>query len=66
MIRPNSENAISEVGIQRQRSTSHNLQRRGLCVYTTVTIKSSNRIASIGSVWFKFYNTLKGWARVIA
>jgi len=39
------------------RPTSHNLQHR-----TKQFLQGSSRIASIGSVWFQFYNTFMGWA----
>ena len=32
---------------------------------TIIVTKGSSRIASIGWVWFQFYNTFMGWERVI-
>jgi len=61
-----------DIGLQRQscsdtvRPTSHNLRRR---TKQKLYVNDSHNVVAelypIGSVWFQFYNTFMGWARVI-
>jgi len=67
MIKPNSEKCRIKgrpTTSDTLRPASHNLQRRTNKQFTPMS-QGSSRIASIGSVWFQFYNTFMGWANVI-